>query len=242
VVLALGTTSSSGEPRPSDAVKASGLRPRDLARVVALALRRDVVVANLLTFLANGAMFATWLLVPSLLVDERGISVTAGGLILAVSPAMTALAASRAGRVVDRFGPGATSVAGLMAMTAGLGAIAATGLGWPTVAVVVALGLVGLGLGVFSVPNMASVMGALPASDQGVAGAINLMMRTLGIVTGAAWHARVFDRAEAGRTFEAAFGVVFAIAAAVMLVAAAIAFVAFRSADRVSRARRPSAA
>ena len=199
--------------------------PPGWLRIARLALRRQVVIANLLTFVANGAMFATWLLVPSLLVDERGVSVTVGGLVLAVSPVMTVLGANRAGRLVDRHGAWPTGVGGLLAMTVGLAAIAAIGLGWPTSTVVVALALIGLGLGVFSVPNMATVMGALPESDQGVAGAINLMMRTLGIVTGAAWHALVFDRAEVGATFEAAFGVVFAVAAGIMAVAVAVALV-----------------
>ena len=234
VALAVRTAAPAASPAPEgsaaraarvatvslDEAAAEG---RSLRRVVRAALASEVLVANSLTFLANGAMFASWLLVPSLLVDERGVSVTVGGLMLAVSPAMTAVAASRAGPVVQRLGPRSTTVGGLAMMAVGLAAIAATAWGWPTATVIVALGLVGLGLGFFSVPNMASVMAALPASDQGVAGAVNLMMRTLGIVAGAAWHARVFDRVEIGRTFESAFGFVFAIAAGIVVVAAALA-------------------
>jgi len=232
VVLAFGTPRTAGPPGGL-----SGRQASELWRALRLAFDPSVVIANLLTFVANGAMFATWLLVPSLLVDERGVSVTVGGLILAVSPAATALAAGRAGRVVGRFGAGSTTVAGLVAMAVGLAAIAATAWGWPTTTVIAALGLVGLGLGLFSVPNMASVMAALPPSDQGVAGAINLMMRTLGIVTGAAWHARLFDRVEPGRSFEAAFGVVFAVAAGAVVVAAAVAAL-----GSATRTRQPSAA
>ncbi len=230
MVLAVAARSSlsSGAVAVSPASSLGGgrsTRAQGVQRVLRSVLTRQVVVANLLTFVANGAMFATWLLVPSLLVDERGVSVTIGGFVLAVSPVMTAFGAGRAGWMVDRFGPWSTGVAGLLAMTVGLAATAAAGWGWSTATVVVALALIGLGLGFFSVPNMATVMGALPESDQGVAGAINLMMRTLGIVTGAAWHARVFDRAELDGTFDSAFGVVFAVAAGIMAIAALIAVV-----------------
>lgn len=242
VGLALRTGSaqpigSDGAERHHRAGVVGGIR--QLSRVLGLAVRREVVIANLATFIANGSMFATWLLVPALLVDERGVSVLAGGLILAVSPMMTALAAGRAGQVVDRIGADQATVGGLLLIVAGLAALAATGWGWPTSTVIVALGLVGFGLGLFSVPNMASVMAALPASDQGAAGAINLMMRTLGIVAGAAWHARLFDRVEVSRSFDVAFGMVFAVAAA--LAGAAIVMVVL--VPWVSRLpRRPNAA
>jgi hypothetical protein len=58
----------------------------------------------------------------------------------------------------------------------------------------IALGVVGLGLGVFEAPNMSFVMGSIPRSQQGVAGSIANMMRTLGIVFGATGWSMLFDQ------------------------------------------------
>jgi fucose permease len=59
--------------------------------------------------------------------------------------------------------------------------------------VAVALSVVGLGLGLFETPNMSFVMGAIPRNQQGVAGSIANMMRTLGIVFGATLWSMLFD-------------------------------------------------
>ena len=54
---------------------------------------------------------------------------------------------------------------------------------------VVALCLVGIGLGSFQVPNMSFVMASLSRSQQGVAGGMTQMMRTAGLVGGlAVWN------------------------------------------------------
>ncbi|MGB7948030.1 MAG: hypothetical protein WCH75_10145, partial [Candidatus Binatia bacterium] len=59
--------------------------------------------------------------------------------------------------------------------------------------VAVALGIVGLGLGVFETPNMSFVMGSIPRHQQGVAGSIANMMRPLGIVFGATGWSMLLD-------------------------------------------------
>ena len=54
---------------------------------------------------------------------------------------------------------------------------------------VVALCLVGIGLGSFQVPNMSFVMASLSRSQQGVAGGMTQMVRTAGLVGGlAVWN------------------------------------------------------
>ncbi len=203
-------------------------RPGGQSRLAAVT-RPDVVVANLLTFVANGSMFATWLLIPALLVDEMGIAILLGGVVLAVSPATTALVAAVTARVVERIGATPAVVAGLLAMAAGL-AVATRAEdrwpldgGWSVLPVLVSLVLVGGGLGLFSVPNMAAVMAAAGSAHQGLAGAVNLMMRTLGIVVGAAWHSRLFDRLEPTSGFGPAFTRVFLVGAGVLVAAAALA-------------------
>jgi MFS family permease len=56
------------------------------------------------------------------------------------------------------------------------------------------LGFVGLGLGIFEAPNMNFIMGAIPRTQQGVAGSIANMMRPIGIVLGATGWSLLFDQ------------------------------------------------
>lgn len=146
--------------------------------------RPAFAVANLLNVMANCAMFAIWLLVPYYIVNLLGYSATTGGLLLMACPLATALAAPLAGRLADKLGTNLLSALGLGLEALGLWSISHLEASAQAVTVIAALGLVGLGLGVFQVPNMSFVMGAIPREQQGVAGGMSQMMRTLGVVLG----------------------------------------------------------
>jgi MFS transporter, DHA2 family, multidrug resistance protein len=153
-------------------------------------LRWPVLHAGLLAFLANFAQFAVWLLAPYYLVTERGLTATAGGLLFMLTPIATAVTAPIAGRVTDRWGPRGPMLAGLVAETLGLLLVGRCGASTPLALVGAALGLVGFGLGMFQVPNLAQIMAAFPARQQGAAGGFAFLSRTIGIVVGvqcAAW-------------------------------------------------------
>ncbi len=180
--------------------------------------RRTFVVANALTAIVNGVVFVTWLLVPTLLLDQFGLSAVAGGLVLAASPLATAMASARADRWVDRWGDSLVAVSGVAVSTAGLVLLAVVAAGerpMGLAAVTIALVVVGFGLGLFSVPNMALVMNAMPLDRRGTAGGLTLMMRTLGIVVGVNAAALLFGRLEAdGWAFIDAFRLTFGASAA----------------------------
>jgi len=75
------------------------------------------------------------------------------------------------------------------------------------------------------VPNMALIMGAFPAAQQGVAGGFAFLARTLGVVTGVLVLAGVFAARRETVGLAAAFGEAFltaAIAVALTGVAAAL--------------------
>ena len=178
-------------------------------------LRRPAFLsANLLAVVANGAAFVGWLFVPTYLVDELGRSAFTGGVVLAATPAATAAMAPVAARLADRWAPATVAAGGLVTLTAGLvvGGIVA-----PSASVMglaLALALVGAGLGLFTVPNMAYVFASLPEDRQGVAGGVTLTMRTVGIVLGVGLLSRFFAAnqdagfgADLGRTFLAAAAV-----------------------------------
>ena len=172
-------------------------------------------LANLLTLMANGTRFPIGLLVPYYAVNIMGYPATLGGFLLFPAAVMTTVAAVFAGRLSDRMGTAGLSSAGLAIQSVGLWLASGLDAGsdYPTAAL--ALGLVGLGLGTFQVPNMSFVMGAIPREHQGVAGSVNQMMRTFGIVFGVTGASLLFERS---RVFHADLGEVGAFVAAFQLV------------------------
>ena len=162
--------------------------------VVDLSLFRSpaFALANALNVLANGAMFAIWLLVPHYLVQVLRYPETTAGLVLVATPLATALVAPLAGVLADRLGTRLLSSVGLGLEACGLWLMSALHGETATLPVVLTLGLVGAGIGLFQVPNMSFVMGAIPRDQQGVAGGMSQMMRTLGVVLGVTGASALF--------------------------------------------------
>ncbi len=186
-------------------------------------LRLSVLRSALLAFLSNHAQFAVWLLVPFFLVGTLGLSPTVGGLVFALTPLANALVAPLGGVITDRVGARGPLACGLVLELAGL-LIIATLTSTTSLAVVgVAMALVGLGVGLFQVPNLALMMASFPPAQQGVAGGLAFLSRTLGSAVGVQVTAALFA-ARLGRDgFLPAFHGAFLAAAAVCAVGAVLA-------------------
>ncbi len=204
------------EPRRASAATWRMVAPADI-------FRWPVIHAGLLAFLANFAQFAVWLLAPFYLVTERGVSPAMGGLLFMLTPLATAVAAPVSGRVTDGWGRRGPMVLGLIVEAAGLAMVARCGASTPLPLVGAALALVGFGLGVFQVPNIAQAMAAFPARQQGAAGGFAFLSRTLGVVMGVQSAAWLFGARSASLGFLPAFRFTFDAAAFVCASAALIA-------------------
>ncbi len=204
------------------------------APVVDLSLfrRPSFTIANLLNVLCNCATFAIWLLVPYYIVNALGYSAFAGGVLLMTSPLATALAAPLAGWLSDRLGTSLLSTLGLGIAALGLWCMSRLEVASSSLSVALTLASVGLGLGIFQTPNMSFIMGAIPRAQQGVAGSMSQMMRTLGVVLGVTGASMLFGSRRAlhaaqlqlslvndPRSFMPAFQDVFVVAAVVCAVA-----------------------
>jgi MFS family permease len=169
------------------------------------------------------AGFSVLLLVPFYLSRFGGLSAYATGLLLACSPAGTAVAAPLAARLATHVAPRLLALLGASGMIAGqvlIGTADAT----PNIMVLAtAMALQGFGVGLFQVAYFDIVTGSIPRSDRGVAGSLVMMTRTLGTVTGATVLMLLFqtsqnvalaDGLEAAPAFLVGFGFTFRVAAA----------------------------
>ena len=186
-------------------------------------LRWPVLSGLALAALSNGAQFAVWLLAPFYLVGVLGLDATHGGMFFTLTPLATALLSPLGGRLTDRVGSRVPMALGLVLEAGGLLLIGRFTADTPHTAVALGLALVGAGVGLFQVPNLARVMGSFPTARQGAAGGLAFMSRTLGVVAGVQATGAVFGTIERTRGWQAGFAAAFALAGAVCVVAAVIA-------------------
>jgi MFS family permease len=214
-VLALGWTLLA--PRATPARPTTPIvRPGDVLRPLVL---RPAVLA----FLANAGIFAIWLLAPFYMVDRRGLASTVAGLLFMLTPLGLTLGSALAGRLPGRVSPRLAIAGGLVLEAGALLGLSRAGATTPVALLAVLLLAAGLGIGLFQVPNMAALMRQFPSGQQGAAGGLAFMARTLGVVTGVLVLARVFAAARAERGFEAGFALACVVAAATVAVAALLA-------------------
>jgi MFS family permease len=166
---------------------------------MALFARRQFSVANGANVLAQMSAFMVLLLGPYFLVRFADGDVGYAGLLLGISPIGGAVAAAAAGHLLGRSSAWALSY-----------------IVWPLV-------INGVGVGLFQVANMDYVIGSVPRSQHGVAGALTMLTRTVGVVCGATFGAILFTelggQVSGGdilhAAFMPAFSTVFTLAACV---------------------------
>jgi len=165
--------------------------------------------ANRLFSLAVGARFAGFMgstvvffLTPVFLISLRSMSAAQAAGVLFLNSAGMGVAAQFSGRLSDRVGPRGLSTAGFLLLTT----IALT---FSTFDRAISLAVVmpmmfamGLSLGTWNVPNNSSIMGAVPAYQHGVVGALTNLTRNMGNVVGQALATAVVVGVMASRGFD----------------------------------------
>jgi len=152
------------------------------------------VATGLASFLVLfGVLFVT----PFYLERSRGLSAGAAGAMLTVLPLSMAAIALFAGGVVDRIGARLPTILGMLVTSAGLAVAAAER---TTFSLVFGLVLAGLGLGLFTPSNNASLMSSVPTQRIGVASGVVNLTRGLGTALGLSVTVLVFDLATGGST------------------------------------------
>ena len=142
-------------------------------------------VPNIMNALANLAGFAILLLTPYYLLNTLGLSILAGGLVLALELVGAIAGASLAARVVPLFGQRRVAFAGIVIEAVALLGLGRSAADTPITVIVIVLVVMGVGQGLLNVAYTDIVTGTLARRDRGVAGSLSLLTRTLGIVGGA---------------------------------------------------------
>jgi EmrB/QacA subfamily drug resistance transporter len=171
---------------------------------------RPFSASNVSGFLSFVAMSGVVLLIPFYLKDLLGYSDRHVGVVYMSIPIVMALVAPLSGWISDKTNSFKLSSAGMAITGLALFLISNLGMDSSFFDIVIRLGLVGLGMGLFQSPNNSIVMGAVPKNRLGIAGGMLAMVRNLGMVTGIAISGAIFTRSShsleiAGFAQESAF-------------------------------------
>lgn len=159
-------------------------------------------IANVAHVLAHMASFTILLLVPYYLLNYHHAAAAVGGLLLALSPLGAVLASPVSGWLLARYAARHLNLCGLLLIACGVGVISLWQAESAIPLIAVALLVQGTGLGVFQVANMDFVMGVIPRSQQGVAGSLTVVTRTIGVVGCATMGALLLDSLQAHYTVQ----------------------------------------
>ncbi|MFO0755591.1 MAG: MFS transporter [Byssovorax sp.] len=205
----------------SESASATPLVPRGMLR------DRAIVAGLAAAFLHYATTFLFGFLLPFYLQGPRGLDAAEAGTWMTVQPAVMAMSTGASGWLSDKVGTRIPAVTGMILITAGMLRLALVDPGASAWSVLVALGAMGLGSGLFIAPNNSGVMGLAPRGQQGVAAALLAEARNLGMLCGVAAAGGVFaalgggrpDAVEASAFFPALRGTI-ALGAALAVIAA----------------------
>jgi EmrB/QacA subfamily drug resistance transporter len=129
-------------------------------------------------------LYSITFVLPFYLIQGRGLNPAQAGLILTAQPLVMAIAAPISGTLSDRIGSRVLSTLGMGILATGLLLLSRLGPDTPLGGVVIALAIIGLGIGVFVSPNTSALMGSAPRHQQGIASGILASARNVGMVLG----------------------------------------------------------
>ncbi len=141
---------------------------------------------NLSGMLSFTLMYGAMWLAPFQFRDLTSLPLSIQGLALTPVPIAMSIMSPIAGRIADRRGAKGLTIAGMAVGAAGAVVLALTTASSALLFVMVGLALVGAGMGLFTAPNNASVMGVVDRGGLSSAGGFLNMARSVGMGLGAA--------------------------------------------------------
>ncbi|MCD0483520.1 MFS transporter [Streptacidiphilus sp. ASG 303] len=164
---------------------------------------RTVVFSSLIGFLANAAMFAALVYLPTYLQIVHGVSATLSGIHMLPLVAGLVISQSLAGRWaahVDRLRT--ILLAGLVANLAGLLLLGTIGAATGTLLLSVYFLITGVGIGMIPMVVLTTVQNSVPTADLGAASAVVTFARSIGAAFGVAVFGTLLNTGFADRTHD----------------------------------------
>ncbi|TAU83691.1 MFS transporter [Rhizobium leguminosarum] len=196
--------------------------------------RNPVLSASLaMNALVSTVMMATLVVAPFYLSQALGLNQALVGIVMSIGPVISILSGVPAGRLVDRLDTSFVVVAGLVAMAAASVAMAVL----PGISgYIVAIAVLTPGYQLFQAANNTAVMADVRPDQRGVISGMLNLSRNLGLITGASVMGAVFALASGTPDVAVAhpeavasgMQITFAVAAALIIVALAIALGTYR--------------
>jgi EmrB/QacA subfamily drug resistance transporter len=206
---------------------------RAASPVIPLAMFRNPVLSAgfAMSTLVTTVVMATLVVGPFYLSGALALDAARVGLVMSSGPIAAALTGVPAGRIVDRFGAHRMSIVGLIGMAVGSCVLPLLPTGFGVPGYIAPLVVITAGYALFQAANNTAVMTSIRPDQRGVISGMLNLSRNLGLITGASVMGAVFAIASRAGDFTTArpeavaFGmrVTFAVAAALVVVALAIA-------------------
>lgn len=143
---------------------------------------RVFAFSNAAALINYSATFAIAFLLSLYLQIVKGFDPQSAGLILVSQPLIQAFFSPWAGRLSDHIEPGHVASAGMGLNALGLFILATVSAETTVSTIILALLFLGFGFALFSSPNTKAVMGSVPHTEYGLAGATVATMRLIGMV------------------------------------------------------------
>lgn len=194
---------------------------------------RTLAVGLSMNMLVSTVMMATLVVGPFYLAHGLGLTEALVGLVMSAGPVMSVLTGYPSGRLVDRFGASSIVISGIVVMAVGAILLVVVPAGFGPFGYVAALLVLTPGYQLFQAANNTTVMMDIQPEQRGVTSGMLSLSRNLGLITGASVMGAVFAYLVGGggvtqaapEAIISAMQTTFAIATALIIIAAAIAAV-----------------
>ena len=200
-----------------------------------LAMFRNPVLSAgfAMSALVTTVVMATLVVGPFYLSGALALDAARVGLVMSSGPIVAALTGMPAGRIVDRFGAHRMTIAGLIGMAAGCSILPMLPTRFGVPGYIAPLVVITAGYALFQAANNTAVMTNIRPDQRGVISGMLNLSRNLGLITGASVMGTVFALGSATTNMMAArpeavaagMRIAFAVAAALIVAALAIASV-----------------
>ncbi|MBL4933499.1 DHA2 family efflux MFS transporter permease subunit [Clostridium paridis] len=137
-------------------------------------------------FITFVAIFCNNIILPFYLQDVMNYTPEHTGLILMVYPLILAVAAPVSGHLSDKIGSEKLTFIGLVLISVGLLLMSSLNQKSTLLIMVMFIGAMSIGMGLFQSPNNSLIMSTVPKNKLGIAGSVNALVRNLGMVCGIA--------------------------------------------------------